>query len=186
MDTAHGADWGNGWFLVVFSFLEKTTYCCRARRLSVRPSVEIISFRGNSLSNRPVELKIGLNVHEGVVHVRKAWFFEILIASCKFMQFANKLVCMHGFDRSTNPILPKIDIQVRYPMMHVWKKFSWEIRHVSCIFMQLTIFLQIAMCARFWLIYTNPILMKIDINLRFVIMHVWNCRFLKFTIGNCN
>ena len=75
-------------FLVVFSFFEKTTYCCRARRLSVclsvrpsvrpsvrlsvRPSVEIISFRGNSLPNRPIELKIGLNVCEGVVHVRKA------------------------------------------------------------------------------------------------------------------
>ena len=74
-------------FLVVFSFFEKTTYC-RTRRLSVRPSVEIISFRGNSLPNRPIELKICLNVREGVVHVRKAWFFEILIASCKFMQFA--------------------------------------------------------------------------------------------------
>ena len=67
-------------FLVVFSFFEQTTYCCRARRLSVRlsvrpsirPSVEIISFRGNSLSNRAIELKIGLNVREGVVHVRKA------------------------------------------------------------------------------------------------------------------
>ena len=63
-------------FLVVFSFFEKTTYCCRARRLSVRPSVrlssvEIISFRGNSLSNGPINLKIGLNVREGVVHVRK-------------------------------------------------------------------------------------------------------------------
>ena len=68
---------------LVFSFFEKTTYC-RARRLSVRPSVEIISFRGNSLSNRPIDLKIGLNVREGVVHVRKAWFFEIRIASCKF------------------------------------------------------------------------------------------------------
>ena len=39
---------------------------------SVRPSVEIISFRGNSLSNWLIELKIGLNVREGVVHVRKA------------------------------------------------------------------------------------------------------------------
>ena len=61
---------------------------CPSVRPSVRPSVEIISFRGNSLPNRPIELKIGLNVCEGVVHVRKAWFFEILIASCKFMQFA--------------------------------------------------------------------------------------------------
>ena len=71
-------------FLVVFSFFEKTTYCCRARRLSVRPSVcpsvrpsvrpsvEINSYRGNSLPKRPIELKIGLNVREGVVHVRKA------------------------------------------------------------------------------------------------------------------
>ena len=45
---------------------------CPSVRLSVRPSVEIISFRGNSLPNRPIELKIGLNVREGVVHVRKA------------------------------------------------------------------------------------------------------------------
>ena len=56
----------------------------RIYALAVRPSVEIISFRGNSLSNRPIDLKIGLNVLEGVVHVRKAWFFEIRIASCKF------------------------------------------------------------------------------------------------------
>ena len=46
--------------------------------------MEIISFRGNSLSNRPIDLKIGLNVRTGVVHVRKAWFFEIRIASCNF------------------------------------------------------------------------------------------------------
>ena len=58
-------------------------------RLSVRlSSVEIISFHGISISNRPIDLKIGLDVCKGVVHVRKAWFFEILIASCKFMQFA--------------------------------------------------------------------------------------------------
>ena len=81
-------------FLVVFLFSKKTTYIvvvrddcpsvCPSVRPSVRPSVEIISFRGNSLSNRPIDLKIGLNVREGVVHVRKAWFFEIRIASCKF------------------------------------------------------------------------------------------------------
>ena len=67
-------------FLVVFSFFEKTTYGCRARRLSICPSVrpsvrlssvEIISFRGNSLSNWPIDLKISLNVREGVMHVRK-------------------------------------------------------------------------------------------------------------------
>ena len=59
----------------IFSFFEKTTYCCRARRMSVRPSVEIISFRGNSLSNRPIELKIGLNVREGGSACRKGVIF---------------------------------------------------------------------------------------------------------------
>ena len=80
-------------FLVVFFFSKKLPIvvvrdvCPSVRpsvrlsvRLSVRPSVcpsvrlssvEIISFRGNSLSNRPINLKIGLNVREGVVHVRK-------------------------------------------------------------------------------------------------------------------
>ena len=62
---------------------------CPSVRLSVRlSSVEIISFHGISISNRPIDLKIGLDVCKGAVHIRKAWFFEILIASCKFMQFA--------------------------------------------------------------------------------------------------
>ena len=56
-------------FLVVFSFFEKTTYCCRARRLSVRTSVEITSFRGISISNWPIDLKMHMNVRKGVVHV---------------------------------------------------------------------------------------------------------------------
>ena len=63
-----------------FYFFEKTPYCCRARRLSVRPSVrravrpsvEIISFCGISISNRPIDLKMSMNVRKGVVHVRKA------------------------------------------------------------------------------------------------------------------
>ena len=71
-------------FLVVFSFFEKNYLllsCATSVRLSVRPSVrlsvrlssvEIFSFCGNSLSSKPIDLKIGLNVREGVVHVRKA------------------------------------------------------------------------------------------------------------------
>ena len=65
-------------FLVVFSFFRKKLPIVVVRDVcpsvcpSVRPSVEIIYFRGNSLPNRPIELKIGLNVREGVVHVRKA------------------------------------------------------------------------------------------------------------------
>ena len=50
----------------------------------------------NLISNKPIDPKIGLNVGYGVVHVRKTRFFEILIASCKYMQFAifaNKFVC---------------------------------------------------------------------------------------------
>ena len=58
-------------FLVVFSFFEKK-YLLLSCATSVCPSVEIISFRGNSLSNWPIKLIIGLSVREGVVHVRKA------------------------------------------------------------------------------------------------------------------
>ena len=47
-----------------------------------------MSVRDNLISNRPIDPKVGLNVGYGVVHVRKASFFEILIASCKYMQFA--------------------------------------------------------------------------------------------------
>ena len=74
-------------FLVVIFFFRKN-YLLLSYATSFRPSVEIISFRGISISNRPIDLKIGLDVRKGVVHVLKAWFFEILIASCKFMQFA--------------------------------------------------------------------------------------------------
>ena len=61
-------------FLLVFSFFEKTTNSCRVRRLSVRPSVrmsfvEMISFRGKSKSNEPIDLKLGLNVGRKTIHV---------------------------------------------------------------------------------------------------------------------
>ena len=64
-------------FLVVFLFSKKLPIVvvrdvCPSVCPFVRPSVEIISFRGNSLPNKPIELKIGMNVREGVVHVRKA------------------------------------------------------------------------------------------------------------------
>ena len=54
-------------FSSFFFFLKKLPIV--VMRLS---SVEIISFRGNSLSNRPIDLKIGLNVREEVVHVRNS------------------------------------------------------------------------------------------------------------------
>ena len=66
-------------FLVFFSFFEKNYLllsCATSVRLSCRPSVRLLSveiflFCGNSLSSKPIHLKIGLNVREGVVHVRK-------------------------------------------------------------------------------------------------------------------
>ena len=72
--------------VVFFLFFEKLPIVlvrdvCRSVRpsdhLSVSPtvrlsSVEIIYFRGISISNRPIDLKIDLNVREGTVHVRKA------------------------------------------------------------------------------------------------------------------
>ena len=62
-------------FLVVFfSFFEKKlpiVVVCDVCP-SVRPSVEIFSFCGISISNRPIDLKMSMNVRKGVVHVRNA------------------------------------------------------------------------------------------------------------------
>ena len=38
----------------------------------VRSSIDVNVFCGNLISNRPIDLKTGLNVGYGVVHVRKA------------------------------------------------------------------------------------------------------------------
>ena len=145
-----------------------------------------MSFRGNLISKEPIDPKIGLNVGYGVVYVQKAWFLEILIASCKFMQFAFfwKQICVHRFDWSTNPILLKIDIHVRFAAMHVWsnwflKKYYWY----SCKFMQLAIFCKY-ICAHGFDWSTNPFLLKIDIHVRYTMMHVWNNRLAKDSIGN--
>ena len=43
----------------------------RAVCLSVHPSVEKVSFCGISISNKPIDLKMSMNVCKGVVHVRK-------------------------------------------------------------------------------------------------------------------
>ena len=63
-------------FFSSFFFFRKNyllLLCATSIYPSVRlSSVEIFSFRGNSLSSKPVDLKIGLNVREGVLHVRKA------------------------------------------------------------------------------------------------------------------
>ena len=78
-------------FLVLFSFFEKTTYHL-SYATSVRPSVEIVSFRGNSLPNKPIELKIGLNVREGGSACPKGLVFRNsncklqIYAICNFLQ----------------------------------------------------------------------------------------------------
>ena len=63
-------------FLVVFTFFEKNYLLlsyATSDRLSVRLSTEEInSFRGNLISNMPIDLKFGQIVGYGVVHVRKA------------------------------------------------------------------------------------------------------------------
>ena len=76
------------------SFFFRKNYLWLSYATSVRPihpsfrlsSVEITSFRGNLISDKQIDFRIGLNVGYGVVHVLKAWFFKILIASCKFTQ----------------------------------------------------------------------------------------------------
>ena len=69
---------------IISTFLlrNKLTLCCHSRCLSVHPSVRPLSVEislesGCTITNRPIDLKFGLNID----------FFEIRIAGCKFMQF---------------------------------------------------------------------------------------------------
>ena len=60
------------YFISIFRNQSIQYYLLQYLSSSVRlSSVEIISFCGNSLSNSLIDLKIGLNVCEGVVHVQK-------------------------------------------------------------------------------------------------------------------
>ena len=61
-------------FLVVFFVTKKTTLCRHSRCLSVCPSVcpssvEISLERGCTITNRPIDLKFGLSIGGGVMHV---------------------------------------------------------------------------------------------------------------------
>ena len=84
--------------------------------------VEITLERGSIRSTKSIDLKIGLDLENWVIHVWKDRFLEIRIESCKLMQFMIicKWICVHGFDWSTSLILLKIEIHVHCRMMHVW------------------------------------------------------------------
>ena len=71
--------------VLLFFFFFRINYllllCATSVRPSVRPScrlsvrlssVEIITFRGISISNKPIDLKMSMNVRKGVMHGRKA------------------------------------------------------------------------------------------------------------------
>ena len=74
------------WFLVVF--LLRKNYLMLSLAMSVRPSsVEISLERGCTITNRPIDLKFGLSIGGGAMHVWQKFGFEIRIASCEFMQF---------------------------------------------------------------------------------------------------
>ena len=80
--------------------------------------MEITLEGGFGRSAEPIDLKIGLNMRNYVIHVGKDQFpkFEWQVANlCNLRLFANKLVCTV----LTDLILLKIDIHVRFTMIHV-------------------------------------------------------------------
>ena len=61
-------------------------HVCPSLGASICRLWKIFHCRVNFIFYWPINLKFGLNIGCGVVHVRKAYFFMILIAICKFMQ----------------------------------------------------------------------------------------------------
>ena len=85
---------------------------------------------------------------------------------------------MHGFDWSTSLILLKIDIHVNCTMMYVGNnQFFFKLMLVVANYVTCD-FLQISWCAWIWLLYIKSILLKIDIQVRYTMMLVWNNWFL--------
>ena len=74
-------------FLVVLSFFRKKLPI--VVRLS---SVGIIYFRGNLISYKPIDLKIGLNVRYGVRHDYLKLLLQV-VNLCNLHFFANTFVC---------------------------------------------------------------------------------------------
>ena len=99
------------WFLVFFYFFRKN-YLLLSCATSVRPSAEIISFRSILISNKPIDLKMSMNVRKGVVHVRKACFFKSRIASCNLCCNSCKL-------QKILPYFPTITVRV-YHNFNLW------------------------------------------------------------------
>ena len=137
---------------------------------------------GNLISNRLIDPKIGLNVGYGVVHVRKAWFFVILIASCKFMQLI-KFVCTVLTDLLTRFCWKLIYMYVLRWCMSERVDLKKQILLVFANLCNLRFFCEY-ICVHGFDWSTNPILLTIDIhNMRFMMMHVWSNWLQKNIIG---
>ena len=96
-------------------------------------------------------------------------------SNCKF--------CVHGFDWSTNPNLLKIDMHICFTMMHIRKSRFLNIIIGRCKFMQLATFMRIIYMHGYdWSI--NPIFLKNNIHVRFLMMHVEIINLKKNSIGN--
>ena len=79
------------------------------------------------------------------------------------------------------PIVFKLDLKVDIGVMKIWEKFNFENQIASCKFMQIKNLCK-EVCAHGFDWSTNPILPKIDIHARYMMMHVWRNRvFLKST-----
>ena len=77
-----------------------------------------------------------------------------------------------------NPILLKIDIHVRYTMMLVWNNwFLWK----HCWYLQIYAAYDFCkyICVHGFDWSTDPILLKVEIVVRFTMLHVWNIWFLQ-------
>ena len=85
-----------------------------------------------------------------------------------------------------NPILLKIDIHVRYTMMLVWNNwFLWK--HNWYLQSYATYDFCKYICVHGFDWSTDPILLKVEIVVRFTMLHVWNTWFLQnYTTGSCN
>ena len=137
-----------------FRFIHTNTFCKYRKKLLASPRVHL------------------------VLYIESLWRFQ---QTFRTSPSSVEIPLERGSSRSTEPINLKIGLEIGHCVIHVWKQWFLETRVASCKFLQFTIICK-SICVLDLVGFdwsTSPILLKIDVHVRYTMMHVWNIIFFQ-------
>ena len=130
--------------------------------------------RTNTFCKYRKKLRASPRVHL-VLYIESLWRFQ---QTFRTSPSSVEIPLERGSSRSTEPINLKIGLEIGHCVIHVWKQWFLETRVASCKFLQFTIICK-SICVLGFDWSTSPILLKIDVHVRYTMMHVWNIIFFQ-------